>query len=564
MTSGTRPGTISAQAGAACGFRGAEEEAMGYIVIARKYRPRTFDEVIGQDGAARTLKNAISTGRIGHAYLFAGPRGVGKTSMARILSTALNCEKGPTETPCGTCRSCADIHAGRDIDVLEIDGASNRGIDEIRAIRENATYSPSKSRFRIFIIDEVHMLTVQAFNALLKILEEPPAHVKFIFATTKPQNVPDTIRSRCQRYDFRPVPLARIKERLAAIAAAEGAEADKAALEAVARRSQGGMRDSQSLLDQLLSMGGRITLESVERLFGWVPLAEVRRMASVFASSDVRGALEAVDRIYEDGRDPGEFLLKLEEYLRDVLLLASSGGRMPIDAASAASERELAEHAALFGRDELIYAIQVVHRIRKELGMDLEGRILLEAAMVRLATLKDLPPAGGEGDSVGQEDADAAAKPGAAAPSAAPAAAAAPKPAAPPALEDARKAWPAVLARLKKSHTWASYIVDAQPVLLDESGLHLGFPADRALHRNQASRQDRKEEISKAFREIAGLDLRIMCVAIGGRAGDAFEGVSEDRADRTAPRARDTEEIPVIRTALKVFDGKIVPKDEVK
>src|SRR3990172_9538050 len=230
-------------------------QAGQYVVVARRYRPQTFDELVGQQHVAQALSNAITTHRVGHAYLFTGARGVGKTSAARIFAKAVNCEKGPTPVPCNQCDICRSISTGEDMDVLEIDGASNRGIDEIRQLRQNAGVRPSRARFKIYIIDEVHMLTREAFNALLKTLEEPPEHVKFIFCTTEPTKIPITILSRCQRFDFAGIQLPSIIARLAQIVAAEGVSAEPEALPLLARRAAGSMRDSQSLLEQLLAFG---------------------------------------------------------------------------------------------------------------------------------------------------------------------------------------------------------------------------------------------------------------------------------------------------------------------
>src|SRR5687768_13034341 len=240
-----------------------------YVVVARRYRPQDFEQLVGQSQVSQALANAITTSRVGHAYLFTGARGVGKTSTARIFSKCLNCVTGPTTTPCGRCDICQGIASGDDVDVIEIDGASNRGIDEIRQLRSNVNVRPSRARFKIYIIDEVHMLTTPAFNALLKTLEEPPEHVKFIFCTTEADKIPITVLSRCQRFDFAPIETRSILERLESICASEGVRADAEALQIIARRAAGSMRDSQSLLEQLLSFGGKhITIDDVHAMLG--------------------------------------------------------------------------------------------------------------------------------------------------------------------------------------------------------------------------------------------------------------------------------------------------------
>src|SRR3989338_6174780 len=241
---------------------------MSYLIFARKYRPQNFDEVVGQEHVCRTLKLAISSDRLAQSFLFTGSRGVGKTSMARILAKALNCQKGPTDKPCGKCIPCMEITAGNSLDTLEIDGASNRGIDEIRNLREQVKFKPASGRFKVYIIDEVHMLTAEAFNALLKTLEEPPEHVKFVFATTEPSKVPITIVSRCQRYHFKPIPIRQIKEKLAEIADAEKIKAGNDVLFLLARAADGSLRDAESLFDQLASFTkGKPTVEAALEAF---------------------------------------------------------------------------------------------------------------------------------------------------------------------------------------------------------------------------------------------------------------------------------------------------------
>src|SRR6476646_6654848 len=266
-----------------------------YTVIARRYRPQAFDELVGQEHVARALQQAISSNRVGHAYLFTGARGVGKTSAARILAKALNCVTGPTPTPCGECDVCRRVAAGDDVDVLEIDGASNRGIDEIRQLRQNVAVRPSRVRYKIYIIDEVHMLTKEAFNALLKTLEEPPPHVKFIFATTEVQKIPLTILSRCQRFDFAGINTARILEQLKGIVAREGVKADDEALRIVARRAAGSMRDAQSLLEQLLSFGGdKLTADVVHSVLGTAADDRVVEIATAVLNKEAKRALGLV------------------------------------------------------------------------------------------------------------------------------------------------------------------------------------------------------------------------------------------------------------------------------
>ena len=291
-----------------------------YVVIARRYRPQGFAELVGQEQVSLALTNAIATNRVGHAYLFTGARGIGKTSTARILAKALNCVQGPTAQPCNRCDVCESISSGEDMDVLEIDGASNRGIDEIRQLRSNVNIRPGRARFKIYIIDEVHMLTVPAFNALLKTLEEPPEHVKFIFCTTDPEKVPITVLSRCQRFDFPPVETSAIVERLRFIVATEGMTADDEALQLLARRAGGSMRDSQSLLEQLLSLGGeRITAEDVHRMLGTAPSGRLASFVSRLVARDAAAALAEVDQAVQEGVDAGQLAEQMVGCFRDMM-----------------------------------------------------------------------------------------------------------------------------------------------------------------------------------------------------------------------------------------------------
>ncbi|HEY2839237.1 MAG TPA: DNA polymerase III subunit gamma/tau, partial [Pirellulales bacterium] len=280
-----------------------------YTVVARRYRPQAFAELVGQEHVARALTGAIVSNRVGHAYLFTGARGVGKTSAARILAKCLNCERGPTAVPCDQCDSCLAVASGDDVDVLEIDGASNRGIEEMRELRHNVGIRPSRSRFKIYIIDEVHMLTREAFNALLKTLEEPPEHVKFVFCTTEAEKIPVTILSRCQRFDFAGIQAASIVGRLQQIVAAEGVEAEPEALALLSRRAGGSMRDSQSLLEQLLSLGARrITVTDVNQMLGTASDERLGRLLKHLVARDAGEALAELDSVVAEGVDVGQLL----------------------------------------------------------------------------------------------------------------------------------------------------------------------------------------------------------------------------------------------------------------
>ncbi|MEM9703994.1 MAG: DNA polymerase III subunit gamma/tau, partial [Planctomycetota bacterium] len=322
------PASASTQAGG---------KAKHYTVLARRYRPQTFAEVIGQGHVARALTNAIATGRVAHAYLFTGARGVGKTSTARIFAKALNCPNAPTSgpnagVPCNACDICEAVSEGADVDVLEIDGASNNGVDHIRDLRGNVTVKPMRAKYKVYIIDEVHMLSKAAFNALLKTLEEPPGGVKFVFCTTEPNKLPDTILSRVQRFDFATVHVQNIIQRLAAIAEAEGYEVEQPALELVARRAAGSMRDSQSLFDQLLSFGGagsesseknRITADEVHRLFGTASDDRLVSLVGCCVRGEPAGALNELEVAIGDGVQLDEFIDQIVGYLRDLMVLST-------------------------------------------------------------------------------------------------------------------------------------------------------------------------------------------------------------------------------------------------
>jgi DNA polymerase-3 subunit gamma/tau len=359
---------------------------MNYLVLARKWRPQSFREVIGQEHVVRTLANAIKTNHVVHAYLFCGPRGTGKTTAARILAKALNCQHGPTPEPCGKCPPCQQIAAGNSIDVAEIDGASNNGVENVREIRENARYLPQSDRHKIYIIDEVHMLSGAAFNALLKTLEEPPGHVKFIFATTEPQKLPDTILSRCQRHNFRRIPAARILERLQEICRAEGASLSPASLALIVRQSDGAMRDALSVLDHLFSACGRSpTDEAVAEALGAIDQTLVQQFAEDLVRRDAKGLLQRSEQVFNRGVDLKRLTEEIAFQLRH-LFVAKATGEAPPELAETerqalmalVPEADLAQLARLF---------DVVHTTASDLSRAAQPRIAFEMALLKAVQL---------------------------------------------------------------------------------------------------------------------------------------------------------------------------------
>lgn len=370
-------------------------ESQPYVVVARRYRPQGFTELVGQDQVVDGLKRAITTDRVGHAYLFTGARGVGKTSMARIFAKALNCTLGPTDTPCGKCDICEAVSIGEDIDVIEIDGASNRQIDDIREIRSNISIRPSRARYKIYIIDEVHMLTREAFNALLKTLEEPPGHVKFLFCTTDPEKIPITVLSRCQRFDFAPIASSEIIERLEFIVKSENATVDSEALRLLARRAGGSMRDSQSLLEQLLAFGGeRITVEAVHNLLGTASSGRLTTLVENMADADAAAALAELDGAVADGVDAGQLAEQMLGLFRD-LMAASVDCSADIMLHSEPEQYEgLCVSSQQWGLEKLLAAIQILDHAVMRMRQSLHARTLLETALVRICRIESLDEIG--------------------------------------------------------------------------------------------------------------------------------------------------------------------------
>jgi DNA polymerase III subunit gamma/tau len=358
---------------------------MSYLVLARKYRPQTFADVIGQAHITDVLIKAIATGRLHHAYLFCGPRGVGKTSCARILAKSLNCEKGPTVHPCGGCSACKEIANGTSFDVMEIDGASNRSIDDIRTLRENVKFAANTGRFKIYIIDEVHMLTTEAFNALLKTLEEPPPHVKFIFATTEPQKVPATIISRCQRFDFKRVSVQVISDRLRSIAETENIKIDADALFMIAKAAQGSLRDALGILDQISALKDCIEANDVFSILGLVETEHLFAISGALAKKDCAGALNALDVVVEKGKDLKQLLRDLTEHFRNLMIVKIGGISLEklVDYPKPVKEK-LAEQSRFFSVEEILRIISVIINAQDTARVTETLRLPIEIAFATL------------------------------------------------------------------------------------------------------------------------------------------------------------------------------------
>jgi DNA polymerase-3 subunit gamma/tau len=371
---------------------------MSYQVIARKWRPQTFGEVVFQDHVSKTIQNSITQGRITHAYLFSGPRGVGKTTMARILAKALNCVEGPTPAPCGVCENCVEIKQGNSFDVIEIDGASNNGVDNIRELRENVNFAPAKSKYKIYIIDEVHMVTTQAFNALLKTLEEPPPHIIFIFATTEMHKIPETILSRCQKYFFKKIPVDRVVEHLQNIVNKEGYKISGNALFPVARIADGSMRDAQSLLEQVISFSGvstgsntEISEEDALSIMGVVPTESYIRLMNLIADADGKGLMSEVDKIVSMGIDISRYSSGLIEVIRSLRLINNGVDIQAILGLSSEEMKSLRNAAIKFSDEELSRFFVNGADLVKNLRFSGNDRVYLEMTLLDMVSVRKTP-----------------------------------------------------------------------------------------------------------------------------------------------------------------------------
>jgi DNA polymerase-3 subunit gamma/tau len=550
--------------------------AEGYTVLARRYRPQQFRDLVGQEPVAQALTNALATNRVAHAYLFTGARGVGKTSTARILAKALNCVQGPTATPCGTCDVCQSIAAGEDVDVIEIDGASNRRIDEVREIRQNVQFRPSRSRYKIYIIDEVHQLTKEAFNALLKTLEEPPPHVKFIFATTEVEKIPVTILSRCQRFDFAGIGTPRIVERLREIVTREGMVADDAALELVARRAGGSMRDAQSLLDQLLAFGEeRLTVEQVHRLLGTAHDERVTALAAAILEHDARRTLELLGRAADEGLQLGEFLDQLMEYWRD-LMVVNCGGPDAVTLGVAPPHREaLCRQATGLSLDTILAGLDILAATKARMRGSSHGRVLLEMALVRLGRLDNLVALSQVAQWLATPGAQIPARPAPAARPAEPAGQTVLPPEAPKKKSAAGDSAPSSPSR---PEIWEEILARIGPMLgndLRKAGLPatsgpntlvLRFPARYNLPLEHCQRPENVARVEDELRKLTGRPwhLRVEADPNAGNSGPPEgDGDGPEGGPGLARRQRlEVAQQPLVKRAVEVMSAQIVDMEE--
>ncbi len=544
---------------------------MAYIVFARKYRPRNFDEVTGQSHITTTLKNAIEQSRVAHAYLFAGPRGVGKTTTARILAKALNCEKGPTSKPCNRCASCLEITSGSSLDILEIDGASNRGIDEMRSLRENAKFAPSKGAFKIYIIDEVHMLSNEAFNALLKTLEEPPPHVKFIFATTHAHKVPPTILSRCQRFDFRRISTGNILDNLRSIAKEEKLVVDDEALSLIAKYGDGSMRDAQVILDQISSFtGGSVGADDVTKILGIVDDEILFGLSAAICDRDPKDALRIIDELVNKGKDVMQAVTGMIEHFRNISIakVTKEPGRF-IDALSDKVERYRSE-SAKFTIEQILYIIYTLSNTIDFMRKSDMAKIPFEAALIKLTLDTGVVPIA---DIIKRMEAleDTALTPSVK------------EQLAPSLLEpdDERQdslrrsgnideilsSWTKVISHIRtKKISIASYLQEGDPVALEGDLLTIGFAKEFQFHKEVLETSDNKRIIEGAIREMLDLELKVVLVVTGSvtaksrsENGDARDPdrMSEGLEAADGTEIGDTE--PIVKKALEMFGGKLSP-----
>src|SRR2546425_1083690 len=547
---------------------------MEYQVSARKHRPMTFAEVTGQTHVVRTLTNALASGRTAHAYLFSGMRGVGKTTMARILAKALNCEKGPTSTPCLACVSCREIGAGMSFDVMEIDGASSNSVDDVREMRETVKTAPAHGRYRVYIIDEVHMLSTAAFNALLKTLEEPPAHVVFVFATTEAHKIPQTILSRCQHFTFRRIPRREVVDTLKRVTAAEGITIDDRSLSALARASDGSLRDALSLLDQAVAFGGkRVEADQLMILLGAVPHELLRGVLEAVLARDAAGALKALAAVQDHGCDVRQFCGELMEHVRNLLVAKIVPDAGDLIELGPDEQAEIKADAARLTLEHIQELFRVFLQAEDGIRASQYPWFVVEMAAVRASRVGQEQAA----PSPARPEAKIALAPPKVAPQAAPLSKASePGPASAPRAErpqPIREApppparpepvnldWEAVVARiLAERPNIGAFLEESGLVGVAGDLVTVGFPAAAGTALKMMQQESYQQAVAEACSALAGRHLRVRVVSL--ESGTAVPTAAQLRREREATRERHLRDEalanPLVQEALSVFGGEV-------
>ncbi len=534
-----------------------------YTALARKWRPQQFEEVVGQQHITTTLLNAIKQQRLGHAYLFTGPRGIGKTTLARIFAKSLNClsADSPTPTPCDRCESCLEIMAGNSLDVMEIDGASNTSVDDIRQLKENVKYASSRGKNKIYIIDEVHMLSTSAFNALLKTLEEPPAHVKFFFATTEPQKIPDTIISRCQRFDLRKIPRHKILERLKRILSDENIPYEEEALTTVASAAEGGMRDAESILDQLLVYcEGTIRQQDVTALLGLVPRTVVIGFSRAILAGDLSRIITLVGEVIDQGWNVSYFLSSLIKHFRDLLVISTGNSADILTDVPAEEMRDMGQLSEAFSNSRLLFILNeliqaestIRYAISEQVALEMvlmkvaqsRGRLFLDELIDRLEELEtgiSPPPPGRDEPAASGDYLEKEAE------------------SSPPGTIS--EIWPDFLETLGANRPMLkAYLTDAEPGQLEDGTLTIYFKEDFDFHREALESPPKRSYMETLLKNKLGFPVRLAFAVRGSTS--ARKKPPEAPGSSREKKKTIIRENPVIESTLEMFDGSILDVKE--